>query len=129
MESCLVLKSFHIQRISPHPKPSPQGARDFQSLDGAMSADGLVWGTYIHGVFDQPGFRREWLNRVRGRKNLQALDMETSQAVSNRLVHAIDRWADHVGTYLNMKPIFSAIEFRKDNASLKLANALKIYPS
>ncbi len=127
-----VLPCFEIISHSenfPSPKPSPQGARDFQSLDGAMSADGLVWGTYIHGVFDQPGFRREWLNRVRGRKNLQALDMETSQAVSNRLVHAIDRWADHVGTYLNMKPIFSAIEFRKDNASLKLANALKIYPS
>ena len=80
-------------------------------MDGAMSADGLVWGTYIHGVFDQPGFRREWLNRVRVRKNLQALDVETSQAVSNRLVHAIDRWADHVEDHLTMKPIFSAIEF------------------
>jgi len=88
-----------------------------EPMDGAMSADGLVWGTYIHGVFDQPGFRREWLNQVRGRKNLQALDVKTSQAVSNRLVHAIDRWADHVGTYINMQPIFSAIELRKGNGS------------
>jgi adenosylcobyric acid synthase len=99
------------------PKPSFQEAREFQHLDGAMSSDGLVWGTYIHGVFDQPGFRREWLNRVRIRKNLQPLNVETSQAVSNRLVHAIDRWADHVGAYLDMQPIFSAIELRKDNGS------------
>jgi len=83
--------------------------------EGAMCANGLVWGTYIHGVFDQPGFRREWLNRVRVRKNLPPLVVEWSKSVSERLVHAIDRWADHVGTYLNMKPIFFAIEWRKGN--------------
>ena len=93
----------------------PQGARELQSLDGAMSADGLVWGTYIHGVFDQPEFRRQWLNRVRIRKNLPPLDVATSRTVSVRLAHALDRWADHVGRYINMKRIFSAIEFRKDN--------------
>jgi hypothetical protein len=43
--------------------------------------------------------------------------VETSQAVSERLVHAIDRWADHVSRYLNMKPIFSAIELPKNNVS------------
>lgn len=100
---------------SPSPHLSSPKAGEFQSLEGSMSPDGLVWGTYIHGVFDQPGFRRKWLNRVRGRKNLQALDVETSQNVSTRLGHAIDRWADHVDTYLNMKPIFSAIEWRKGN--------------
>jgi cobyric acid synthase len=98
-------------------KEYAQGTREFQGLDGAMSVDGLVWGTYIHGIFDQPGFRGEWLNRVRIRKNLQTLDVKTSQAVSERLVHALDRWAEHVGTYLNMKFIFSAIEFREDKDS------------
>ncbi len=88
-----------------------QGAREFQSRDGAISANGLVWGTYIHGVFDQPEFRRQWLNRVRIRKNLQPIDVGTSQAVSERFDHALDRWADHVENHLTMKPIFSAIEF------------------
>ncbi len=73
--------------------------------DGAMRADGLVWGTYIHGVFDQPEFRRQWLNRIRVRKNLQPLAMETSQAVSARLRHALDRWADHVEQYCDVKKI------------------------
>jgi adenosylcobyric acid synthase len=77
----------------------------------------LVWGTYIHGVFDRPEFRRAWLNRVRGRKNLQPLDVETSLAVSARLVNALDLWADHVGTYINMKPVFSAIKLPKENVS------------
>ncbi len=93
----------------PSPQPSPQGAREFQDVDGAMSADGFVWGTYIHGVFDQPEFRREWLNRARVRKHLQPFDVEVSRTVSARLSHALDRWADHVEMYLMMEPLFSAI--------------------
>ena len=33
--------------------------------DGSISEDGTVWGTYVHGLFDAPGFRREFLNRLR----------------------------------------------------------------
>jgi adenosylcobyric acid synthase len=78
--------------------------------DGAMREDGLVWGTYIHGVFDQPDFRRQWLNRVRARKNLLALEVEISQAVSSRLSQALDRWADHVEANIDVRPIFAAIQ-------------------
>ena len=49
-----------------------------------------------------------------GEKNLQPLDVETSQAVSERLVHAIDRWADHVEMHLTMEPIFSALGVREN---------------
>jgi len=100
----------HAEAFS-SPSLSIQEARELQGLDGAMRADGLVWGTYIHGVFDQPEFRRQWLNRVRGRKNLQPLSVETSQAVSARLTHALDRWADHVKSHLRMEPIWFAIGF------------------
>lgn len=34
--------------------------------DGAVSEDGMVIGTYIHGIFDNDGFRRWFLNRIRG---------------------------------------------------------------
>jgi len=98
-------------------KDHPQGVREFQGLDGAKNADGMVWGTYIHGVFDQPGFRREWLNRARIRKTLPPLDVEVSGRVSARLTQALDRWADHVGTYINTKPIFTAIELPENNVS------------
>ncbi len=40
-----------------------------EEFDGAIWHDGLVWGTYIHGVFDEPGLRRTWLNRARERKD------------------------------------------------------------
>lgn len=36
-------------------------------FDGAGLEDGRVWGTYVHGVFDSDAFRRNFLNRIRGR--------------------------------------------------------------
>jgi adenosylcobyric acid synthase len=36
--------------------------------DGALASGGQVWGTNIHGLFDNDSFRREFLNQVRARK-------------------------------------------------------------
>lgn len=38
--------------------------------DGAVSGDGLVMGTYIHGVFDNDAFRRHVINALRLKKGL-----------------------------------------------------------
>ncbi len=48
---------------------------DSQSVpEGLVSKDGLVFGTYIHGVFDHDGFRRGILNAIRKRKGLAPLE-------------------------------------------------------
>ncbi len=84
------------------------GGREGESqVDGAISSDGWVWGTYIHGVFDQPRFRRSWLNRIRQRKGLPALDVSVSQSVSRRMSTALDRWAEHVAQHVNVPHILS----------------------
>ena len=75
---------------------------DEQCLDGAVRDDGLVWGTYIHGLFDQPAFRRAWLNRLRTRKGLPVLDPSLSQQVNDKRRDALDRWADHVAQHLDL---------------------------
>jgi adenosylcobyric acid synthase len=77
--------------------------------DGAMREDGLVWGTYIHGLFDQPLFRREWLNRVRHRKGLSPLEVEVSKAVSAKVAGELDRWAEHVEKHVDIAKIFSIL--------------------
>ncbi len=45
-----------------------------ERFDGAKSEDGLVWGTYLHGVFDTPLFRRDFLNALRRRRGWPPLD-------------------------------------------------------
>jgi adenosylcobyric acid synthase len=80
-----------------------------ENEDGASHGKLFIWGTYIHGVFDGPAFRRQWLNFVRGRKRLDSLDPAVSEAVSTRLGAALDRWADHLQQHLNVSAIFSAL--------------------
>jgi adenosylcobyric acid synthase len=88
---------------------SGSGHSSNPSLDGAVSHDGLVWGTYIHGVFDHPGFRRAWLNRIRRRKGWEPLALDGSSTVSRRLDDELDRWADHVGRYLDRDRLFRSM--------------------
>ncbi len=42
-----------------------RNAQPVKDTDGAMSQDGRVWGTYLHGLFDAPGFRRAYLASLR----------------------------------------------------------------
>ena len=44
-----------------------------EGYDGLANSDGSVWGTYLHGVFDNAEFRRWWLNRLR-----PGIEMETA---------------------------------------------------
>ena len=40
---------------------------------GAGTADGRIWGTYLHGIFDADAFRRWWIDRLRTRRGLAPL--------------------------------------------------------
>jgi adenosylcobyric acid synthase len=80
--------------------------------EGAASESGLVWGTSIHGLFDQPGFRRGWLNRARARKGLPPVSLHASELVTTQLGAELDRWADHVEQYVHMDAIYSVCKGR-----------------
>ena len=43
------------------------------SACGVASADGLIWGAYLHGLFDADSFRRWFIDRLRLRKGLEAV--------------------------------------------------------
>ena len=83
---------------------------DAMGDEGAASENGRVWGTSIHGLFDQAGFRRGWLNRARGRKGLPPISLRESELVTTHLQTELDRWADHLEKYVNMDAIYSVLE-------------------
>ncbi len=68
---------------------------------GAVGHDGLVWGTSVHGVFDAPGFRRAWLNRVRRRKQLPSWEPPHGRSAAALLEAGLARWADHLDQHLD----------------------------
>ncbi|ACD97378.1 cobyric acid synthase [Trichlorobacter lovleyi] len=77
---------------------SPDG-----SLLGAGDNSGLVWGSYLHGLFDADPFRRWWLDRLRQRKGWQVSGVV--RACYN-LEPALDRLADCVRDSLDMREVY-----------------------
>ncbi len=45
--------------------------------EGAINLEGTVMGTYLHGIFDEPGFIRGLLNALRQKKGLEKNQKET----------------------------------------------------
>jgi adenosylcobyric acid synthase len=71
--------------------------------DVAANESGRVWGTYVHGLFDDDTFRHEFLDRARAECGLAAA-REKAQVTANRQAR-IDRWADHLRQSLNLELI------------------------
>jgi adenosylcobyric acid synthase len=73
-------------------------------LSGALVPDGSsrgnCWGTYIHGIFDNDGFRRGILNGLRERKGLRPLPGPVSYAAA--IDQALDRLADLLRLHVDM---------------------------
>ncbi|WP_258881308.1 cobyric acid synthase [Paenibacillus sp. sptzw28] len=71
--------------------------------DGCASADGRVWGTFLHGILHNDDFRRAWLNRMRVERGLEPLP--AGVRVHERREEAFRRLAEHVRTYVDMDRI------------------------
>jgi cobyric acid synthase CobQ/L-threonine-O-3-phosphate decarboxylase len=71
--------------------------------DGARSPNGLVWGAYMHGIFDADEFRRAFIDGLRKRRGLPPLE-----AVQVRwdIEPALERLADTVRRSVDMDAIY-----------------------
>jgi len=68
--------------------------------DGAITPDGRIWGTYVHGLFDNDQFRLAFLNGIRKRSGLHPLE-EVQAYSDDGYLRGIDRWTDHVIQHLD----------------------------
>lgn len=92
---------FHIVR---------QGDEPADYWDGAMSGDQLIFGTYIHGLFDHDGFRRQLINILRGCRGLSPLPVQRSRRQEKE--DAYNRLADTVAASLDMEKLRAIMEER-----------------
>lgn len=77
--------------------------------DGAASKDGLVFGTYIHGLFDNDEFRKNFVNFLRQRKGLPALSVESMGSAQRFKEEQFDRLAGVVRQSLDLELIYKII--------------------
>ncbi len=75
--------------VSPLCHIGPAGAGH---TDGAMIQAGQIWGTYLHGIFDNDGLRHAWL---------RSLGWQDDGQLFNRQA-AYQRLAEHVRAHLDM---------------------------
>ena len=68
--------------------------------DGAISADGLVIGTYVHGIFADDGFRRTFLANLAARRGQSGSFGEVDFA--GRVDAALDELATHMAANLDL---------------------------
>ncbi|MFA6562788.1 MAG: cobyric acid synthase [Verrucomicrobiia bacterium] len=76
---------------------------------GAAGSDGLVWGTYLHGLFDDDEFRRWFVDRLRSRRGLSPLG---TVCAAYNLEPAFERLAEVVRKSLNVAEIYRLMGLR-----------------
>jgi adenosylcobyric acid synthase len=85
---------------------------DETRLDGAMSPDAKVWGTYLHGLFDEPEFLDTFINSFG--KPVDGIASQPSAFAYRQSQY--DRLAKHLRQHLNIELLF---EIAGVNADLK----------
>jgi adenosylcobyric acid synthase len=96
-------------------------AADFQP-DGAQSPDGRVWGTYVHGLFDNDDFRLAFLNLLRREKGADELQAVQPYSEHGYLAE-VDRWTDHVIRHLDSDFLMALLGDRAEAQHLHPAAA------
>ena len=74
--------------------------------EGMCLHGGRLFGTYLHGIFDQAPFRRWWVNRLRASKGWTGLPETQRLSLDTRL----DRLADLVERHLDLSLIDRLVE-------------------
>jgi adenosylcobyric acid synthase len=98
---------IHMGETMIGPKTRPfatitrRSGRDVEISDGAVSPDGRVFGTYLHGIFDNDVFRVAFLNRLRLAKGLRALTAAPPRP------EPFDMLADHLSRHLDMAKLLA----------------------
>ena len=71
---------------------------------GVVDNTQSVWGTYLHGIFDNGPWRRAWLNRLRQQRGLRSLPTGVANYREQREM-ALDALTDAVEPHLDLTPV------------------------
>ncbi len=83
-----------------------RGSKQVSLMDGAITEDQRIWGSYIHGLFDATGFRRYFLNQIRREKGWEPL---TPAAGIEDYSAQFDRAADMIRRHVKTEKLYEWI--------------------
>ena len=84
----------------PFARITKRSGEDVEVIDGAVSPDGRVFGTYLHGILDNDSFRTALVNRFRRQKGLEPRKEGAPR------VDPFDRLATHLAEHLHLEKLW-----------------------
>lgn len=96
-------------------KITKRGSTQTDINDGVVSKEGTVWGTYIHGIFDNNSFRKSFINFLRTKKGLTISRGCNQNQISyqEQKDREYDRLAFLVRANLDMEKIYHILGIEK----------------
>lgn len=94
--------------IKPFAKITERAGKAVNILDGCVSADGNVMGTYIHGIFDNDKFRSKLMNYLRLKKGLKP-SHECHVGFKSMKEHRYNELADIVRGTIDMTAVYNIL--------------------
>jgi adenosylcobyric acid synthase len=89
------------RNANPFARITRRSGVDVEVIDGAVSPDGRVFGTYLHGILDNESFRTALVNRFRKQKGLEIRKEGESRP------DPFDRLAAHLEAHLDMSKLLA----------------------
>lgn len=86
-----------------------RGGRSVDVPDGLSGTDGRVWGTYIHGIFDNDAFRHAFLQGLQSGSGKAGGALSLSLSYRRWKEEQYDRLADHVRRHVAVDRVYRAI--------------------
>ncbi|MDP3478174.1 MAG: cobyric acid synthase [Desulfoprunum sp.] len=106
LPSGLTVKGYEIHHGISSSSLEPALAFGNDIFCGAVGHNGLIWGSYLHGIFDEDHFRRWFIDSLRTRKGLPPVGEILAPF---DLEAAFDRLADRVRESLDMPAIYALL--------------------
>lgn len=98
-------ETAYLDHAEPFADIRRSATSSLQHDDGCITAGGRIFGTYLHGLFDQDDFRHAFINAARGFYSL--LPAEHFNAWQAMRESSLNRLAAEVEQALDMKEIFA----------------------
>lgn len=99
---------IHMGRSTVGPDTAPLLSIDGRQ-EGVISRSGQVFGTYLHGLFDNDELRRRWVNGLRARKGLRPLQPFEGGRWAERREAAFDELAAAIRRHVRLDLVYHAM--------------------
>jgi adenosylcobyric acid synthase len=105
----LAIDNLAIDNWAIDQQPSPYLPLFDDASLGMINPSQTIWGSYLHGIFDNGAWRRDWINRLRQRRGLPNLPTEISN-YSDQREAIIDELANLVTDYVDLSPLLNLLQ-------------------